>query len=264
MLGSLTLGRDGTDDFPARRGCHRPRSSGIPYPKRRGRLPRQKGMPEPAPPSRKRRSIPSFSEGVSSPKGQASEDGKIRALCMIRGACAAKAAPSWQDLRAVYSQTAVCGAFRMHSAHILPKPAHFGYTAAICCHELAIFPSEATFGMHGAQNLPRIAAWERISRAFFHRQAPGNAPRRNLATARHSGTHRGGILPRQGTRERTARVYCHCQSGQERIRARSCHHRTLGTHLACILPSSSARETHIRNVLPTERHLRAGGPIALP
>ena len=39
MLGSLTLGRDGTDDFPARRGCHRPRSSGILYPKRLGRLP---------------------------------------------------------------------------------------------------------------------------------------------------------------------------------------------------------------------------------
>ena len=37
-----------------------------------------------------------------------------------------------------------------------------------------------------------------------------------------------------------------------------------GTHFASILPSSSARGTHIRNVLPTERHLRAGGPIALP
>ena len=171
-------------------------------------------MPEPAPPNRKKRSIPSFSEGVSSPKGQASEDGKIRALCMIRGACAAKAAPSWQDLRAVYSQTAVCGAFRTHGAHILLKPAHFGYTAAICCHELAIFPSEATFGMHGAQNLPRIAARGRISRAFFHRQAHGNAPWQNLATNRHLGG-------------RTARVYCHCQSGQERIRAQSCHRRTL-------------------------------------
>ena len=173
-------------------------------------------MPEPAPPNRKRRSIPSFSEGISSPKGQSSEDGKIRALCMIRGACAAKAAPSWQDLRAVYSQTAVCGAFRTHGAHILPKPAHFGYTAAICCHELAIFPSEATFGMHGAQNLPRIAARGRISRAFLHRQAHGNAPWQNLATNRHLGG------------ARTARVYCHCQSGQERIRAQSCHRRTLG------------------------------------
>lgn len=180
-------------------------------------------MPESAPPSRKRRSIPSFSEGISSPKGQASEDGKIRAPRMIRGARAAKAAPSWQDLRAVYSQTAVCGAFRMHSAHILPKPAHFGYTAAICCHELAIFPSEATFGMHGVKNLPRIAARERISRAFCHRQAHGNAPHEYIATA---------------------------------SQAKSASGRN---------PATAGRwRTHFASILPTERHLRAGGPIALP
>ena len=125
----------------------------------------------------------------------ATTDGKICAPCMIRGARAAKGAPSWQDLRAVYSQTAVCRAFRMHGAHILPKPAHFGCMARESCRELAIFPSEAAFGMHGAQNLPRIAARERISRAFCHRRAPGNAPRRNLVAARHSGTHRASILP---------------------------------------------------------------------
>ena len=142
-------------------------------------------------------------------------DGNIRAPCMIRGVRAAKAAPSWQDLRAVYSQTAVCRAFRIHGAHILPKPAHFGCMARESCRELAIFPSETTFRMHGAQNLPRIAARGRISRAFFHRQAHGNAPWQNLATNRHLGG-------------RTARVYCHCQSGQERIRAQSCHRRTLG------------------------------------
>ena len=117
-----------------------------------------------------------------------------RAVHDSRGLCS-EGALSWQDLRAVRSRKAVCGAFRMHSAHILPKPAHFGYTAAICCHELAIFPSEATFRMHEAQNLPRIAAQERISRAFCHRQAPENAPRRNLATARPLGTHRARILP---------------------------------------------------------------------
>ena len=47
------------------------------------------------------------------------------APCMIRGVRAAKAAPSWQDLRAVRSRKAICGAFRMHSAHILPEPARF-------------------------------------------------------------------------------------------------------------------------------------------
>ena len=73
-------------------------------------------------------------------------DGNIRAPCMIRGVRAAKRGPSWQDLRAVYPPTAICGAFRMHGAHILPKPAHFGCMACESCQEGAIFPSEAPFG----------------------------------------------------------------------------------------------------------------------
>ena len=51
----------------------------------------------------------------------------------------------------------------------------FGCMARRSCQELAIFPPEATFGMHGAQNLPRIAARERTAREPCHRQAPGNA-----------------------------------------------------------------------------------------
>ena len=49
----------------------------------------------------------------------------------------------WQDVRVVYSPTALCGAFRMHATHILPKLAESEYMAAIYCHELAVFPSEA-------------------------------------------------------------------------------------------------------------------------
>ena len=74
-----------------------------------------------------------------------------------RGLCSEKT-PSWQDLRAVYSRKAICRAFRIHGARILPKSAHFGCMAAICCQEGALFPSEAPFGIHEAQNLPRIAA----------------------------------------------------------------------------------------------------------
>ena len=149
---------------------------------------------------------------------------------MIRGARAAKRGPSWQDLRAVYSQTAVCGAFRMHGAHILPEPARFR--------------------MHGARILPRTGDFP--VRGRFR-----DAWSAKLATDCRPGTHRGGILPRQGTRERIAREYCHCQSGQECIRAQSCRRRTLGgdapwrnlvttsrprTHFAHILPPSDARE----------------------
>ena len=144
-------------------------------------------------------------------------DGKIRTSCMIRGVCAAKRSPSWQDLRAVYSQTAICRAFRMHGAHILPKPAHFGCMARESCHELAVFPSEAPSEMHEAKKLPRIdtrertaqeychcqsgqeritaqschrrTPVERISRAFCHRRVPGNASGRNLAIARRPPTN---------------------------------------------------------------------------
>ena len=147
---------------------------------------------------------------------------------MIRGARAAKRAPSWQDIRAVYPPAAVCGAFRMHGAHILPKPAHFGCMARESCHKLAIFSSEATFGMHGAQNLPRIAARERTAAESCHGKTPENALRKYIATAGQaksaSGrnpatvgrweTHFAHILPSVSARERMASISCHRQTSE--------------------------------------------------
>ena len=52
-------------------------------------------------------------------------------------------APWRQDVRAAYSPTALCGAFWIHGTHILPKLAESEYMAAIYCHELAFFLSEA-------------------------------------------------------------------------------------------------------------------------
>ena len=115
--------------------------------------------------------------------------GKICTSCMIRGVCAAKRAPSWQDLRAVCPPTAICGAFRMHGAHILPKPAHFEYTAAIYCHEGVLFPSEAFFGMHRGKILPSSDTRERITSTYRHRQALGNAFRGHLAVAERPRAH---------------------------------------------------------------------------
>ena len=156
----------------------------------------------------------------------ATTDGNIRAPCMIRGVRAAKRGPSWQDLRAVRSRKAICGAFRMHSAHILPKPAHFGCMARESCRELAIFPSETTFRMHGAQNLPRIAARERTVVKSCHGLMLGDAPREYIATASQAksasgrnpatvgrwGTHLASILPSSSAQERTVAEYCHYQS----------------------------------------------------
>lgn len=71
-----------------------------------------------------------------------------------------KGNPSWQDYRSVYSQMAVCRAYWIHGVQILPKPAHFGYIAAICCQGGAFFLSEVQFGIHRVKILPRMSAWE--------------------------------------------------------------------------------------------------------
>ena len=120
-------------------------------------------------------------------------DGKSRAPCMIRGVSAAKRAPPWQDLRAMHSRKAICSAFRIHGARILPKPARFGCTAAICCQGGALFPSEAPSGMHEARKLPRMAARERTTAKSYHRQTPGNAFREHPAVAELPRAHRGGV-----------------------------------------------------------------------
>ena len=59
----------------------------------------------------------------------------------------------------------------------------FGCMARESCRELAIFPSETAFGMHGAQNLPRIAARERTAAESCHGKALENASREDIATA---------------------------------------------------------------------------------
>ena len=151
-------------------------------------------------------------------------DGKIRTSCMIRGVCAAKRSPSWQDLRAVYSRKAICRAFRIHSARILPKSAHFGCMAAICCQEGALFPSEAPFGIHEAQNLPRIAARERTAAESCHGKTPENASREYIATASQAKGASGRSPATAGRWE---------------------------THLASILPPSNAGGTHQGTILPS-------------
>ena len=82
-------------------------------------------------------------------------------------------APWRQDARAVHSPTALCGAFRIHATHILPKLAVFEYMAAIYCHELAFFLSEAPSGTHRGDILPWPAARERIGAQSRHPGAGG-------------------------------------------------------------------------------------------
>ena len=87
----------------------------------------------------------------------------------------------------------------------------FGCMVCESCHELAIFPSETTFGMHGAQNLPRIDARERTAAESCHGKAPGNAFREDLAIAGCLGMHGVDILPSADIRECAVSAYLHCQ-----------------------------------------------------
>ena len=119
----------------------------------------------------------------------------------------------------------------------------FGCMARESCRELAIFPPEAAFGMHGAQNLPRIDARERTAAESCHGKALENAPRENIATAsqakgalgrnpatvgRWGGdapreniattsrprTHFAHILPSPGAWECIASISCHRQTSE--------------------------------------------------
>lgn len=112
-----------------------------------------------------------------------------------------KRGPSWQDFYDMYSQTAICGAFWIRGVQILPKPAHFRYISAICCHREGVFPSEASFGIHQAKILPRMSAWESFGRIFCHRRHTENASLRYPATADTRRTHHGEILSPPDTSE---------------------------------------------------------------
>ena len=90
----------------------------------------------------------------------------------------------------------------------------FGCMARESCRELAIFPPEATFGMHGAQNLPRIDPRERTAAESCHGKALENAPRENIATTSHPGTHFAHILPSPGAWECIASISCHRQTSE--------------------------------------------------
>ncbi len=105
----------------------------------------------------------------------------------------------------------------------------FGCMARESCRELAIFPPEAAFGMHGAQNLPRIAARERTAAESCHGKTPGNAPCENIATASQAKSASGRNPATVGRRGNAFRG--HFAIGE-----------CPGTHQGTILPSPGARK----------------------
>ena len=127
---------------------------------------------------------------------------------------------------------------------------HFGCMARISCQSQLILDTRRRYAATNWRfsRLRPLSGY--MERKTCHGLPPGDAFREHFATARHSGTHRARISP--------------LPVAQERIRAQSCHRRTLGNAFRVHFAIVERPGTHIRNVLPTERHLRAGGPIALP
>ena len=81
-------------------------------------------------------------------------------------------------------------------------------------HRARILPLPVRPRVHQGAILPPSDAGERISRAFCHRRAPGNAPWRNLATTSRPRTHFAHILPSPGAWERIASISCHRQTSE--------------------------------------------------
>ena len=81
-------------------------------------------------------------------------------------------------------------------------------------HRARILPLPVGPRAHQGAIPPPSDAGKRISRAFCHRRAPGNAPWRNLATTSHPRTHFAHILPSPGAWECIASISCHRQTSE--------------------------------------------------
>ena len=119
---------------------------------------------------------------------------------------------------------------------------HFGCMARISCQSQLISDAwRANLAMNWRFSRPRPLSGC-MERKTCHGLPPGNAPRRNLATARPPGTHRARILPlpvrpraHQGAIPPPSDAggthfagILPSASAQERIRAQSCHRQTPG------------------------------------
>ena len=118
----------------------------------------------------------------------------------------------------------------------------FGYMARISCQSQLISDAwRANLATNWRFSRPRPLSGC-MGRKTCHGLTPGNAPRRNLATARHSRTHRARILPlpvrpraHQGAIPPPSDAggthfagILSSASARERIRAQSCHRQAPG------------------------------------
>ena len=154
--------------------------------------------------SEKRPFLARSSRGVSS-------DGDLRG---ISDAWRADLATNWQFSR----PRPLSGCMERKTCHGLPPgnaPRRNLATARPPrTHCASILPLPVRPRAHQGAILPPSDAGKRISRAFCHRRAPGNASRHNLATTSRPRTHFAYILPSPGAWERIASISCHRQTSE--------------------------------------------------
>ena len=132
----------------------------------------------------------------------------------------------------------------------------FGCIARISCHSQLILNTRRQYAATNwrfPRPNPLLGCMERKT---CHGLPPGNAPWRNLATDRHSGTHRASILslpvrprthqgaipPPSDAGERIAREYCHRRMPKSASRVHFAIVERPGTHQGIILPWQAARK----------------------
>lgn len=139
LPGNLALDRDDAGGFPARQGCRRPRSSGVPYPKWHGGIVRRTRTLDLAPPKQWKRNSPSFREAPRHRK--------------------AKIARGWQDLRTMHGLRGLCSEKRPSLArsarYAFPKGDLWGFSDAW----RAYLAKASSFWIHGGDMLPGRGAF---------------------------------------------------------------------------------------------------------
>ncbi len=130
----------------------------------------------------------------------------------------------------------------------------FGYMARTSCQSQLVLDTRRQYvatNWRFSRPKPLLGCMERKT---CHGLTPGNAPRRNLATARPPRTHRASILPlpvrpraHQGAvpppsdaGERISRAFCHRRAPGKRIFATSCQRSGIFVRTG-LLPCHSSR-----------------------
>ena len=105
---------------------------------------------------------------------------------------------------------------------------HFGCMARISCQSQLIsdaWRANLTANWRFSRPRPLSGCMERKT---CHGLTPGNAPRRNLATAKRPGTHRARTLSPSDAGGTHLASVLPSSNARERIRAQSCHRQTPG------------------------------------